>query len=233
MENNHTLRVAIVDYQMCNLFSVMHTCIHVGLDARITSDSTFILESDGVILPGVGAFGNAIKNLKRLDLVNPIKDFIDTGKPFMGICLGMQLLMSESEEFGNFRGLDIISGMVVRLTKESDKLEHVRVPQVGWNNIYRPQNRDKNLWNGTPLENIKNGEYMYFVHSYYPVPNNDEIILSVSNYAGIEFCSSFSMKNLFAFQFHPEKSAHEGIKIYKNWASIIKHYKESRNNHGR
>jgi len=223
-------KVAIIDYEMCNLFSVNHSCLHVGLEAHITSDISFILKSDGVILPGVGAFGDAMKNMKRFDLINPIKDFIATGKPFMGICLGMQLLMSESEEFGIFKGLDIINGTVVKFRSKKSDGSIIKVPQVGWNAIYNHKNEDSDAWRNTALENLKNGEYMYFVHSFFVVPSDDSVVLSLTRYEETEFCSSIVCKNITAFQFHPEKSAIEGIKIYRNWAKIVEIDKENRLN---
>jgi glutamine amidotransferase len=228
LENSHALRVAIIDYEMCNLFSVHHTCLHVGLDAHITSDISLILESDGVILPGVGAFGDAMENLKRLDLISPIKDFISSGKPFMGICLGMQLLMSESEEFGNFKGLGIINGPVVKFPSKGHRGNKIKVPQVGWNTIYCPREENSRVWEDTPLKNIRNGEFMYFVHSFYVVPSDDSVIMSYTRYEETEFCSSMIYKNIAAFQFHPEKSAGEGIRIYRNWFEIVRNNKESR-----
>jgi glutamine amidotransferase len=186
------------------------------------------MNSDGVILPGVGAFGDAMDNLKRLDLINPIKDFIGSGKPLMGICLGMQLLMSESEEFGKREGLDIIKGAVVKFPAIDDKGNKSKVPQVGWNGIHRSRIGEDDVWDGTPLQDINESEFMYFVHSFYVVPANKTVMLSVTDYEGTQFCSSIAWKNIFAFQFHPEKSAQEGIKIYKNWASIIRRDKEIR-----
>lgn len=209
---------------MCNLFSVQHACECIGIHSYITSDIDLIMQSDGVILPGVGAFGDAMANLKRLDLVNPIKDFIESEKPLMGICLGMQLLMSDSEEFGEHKGLNIIPGTVAKFPNKDSEGNIIKVPQVGWNGIYHGDN----FWDETPLQNIRQGEFMYFVHSFYAVPEDKIVTLSVTEYEGTKFCSSIAWKNVFAFQFHPEKSAQEGIKIYRNWAAIVRKYKESK-----
>ena len=216
MAELNNLNVAIIDYGMGNLFSVKQSCKYIGLNPIITADNNEIKSSDALILPGVGAFGDAMENLRQLDLINPIKEFISTGKPFMGICLGMQLLLTESEEFGTHKGLDIIKGKVVKFNN------NVKVPHVGWNQIFLPKKAEKNYWDNTPLKNLNNGEYMYFVHSYYSVLSDEQSILSVTYYADIEYCSSLLKGNIFAFQFHPEKSAHEGIKVYENWASIIR-----------
>lgn len=209
-------KVAIIDYGMGNLFSVKQACEHAGLNAAISSEFSEILDADAVILSGVGAFGVAMHNLEKLELINPIKNFINSGKPFMGICLGMQLLMSVSEEFGYHKGLNVIKGSVVRFsdTKESNR---IKVPQVGWNQIVRPGFIKEEIWNFAPLRDINNGEVMYFVHSYYVVPEDPKLALSFTKYGDIEYCSSILYKNIFACQFHPEKSGREGLKIYKNW----------------
>ena len=226
MTKKPKLSVAIIDYAMCNLFSVQHACRHVGFNSYVTSDKDDILKSDAIILPGVGAFGDAMANIRRMDLVAPIKDFIDSGRPFMGICLGMQLLMSESEEFGRHRGLNIIEGNVIRFPSTIDEGRKVKIPQVGWNRIFHPD-ESLDAWQKTPLQQIRDGEYMYFVHSYFAVPSNYRVVLSESAYEGIKFCSSLSFRNINAFQFHPEKSACEGIKIYKTWETIVWQSKEN------
>lgn len=212
-------KVAIIDYQLGNLFSVEHACEVVGLSPVITSDKDQIISADGLILPGVGAFGNAINNLRRLDLIRPIKDCAVSGKPLLGICLGMQLLLTESEEFGNYGGLDIISGSTKKFeTKSINK--RIKVPHIGWNKIFRLKEA-QSKWNDTPLRGRNNGEYMYFVHSYFAVPNSTTEVLSITDYEGIEYCSSMKKKNVFATQFHPEKSGLNGLKIYQNWADSM------------
>jgi imidazole glycerol-phosphate synthase subunit HisH len=213
-------RTVIIDYQMGNLFSVQHACVATGLDARIASDPAEILAADAAILPGVGAFGAAMENLEKLGLVSPIKDFIASGRPFMGICLGLQLLFSESEEFGSHRGLDLIPGRVRRFPAQDPAGTALRVPQIGWNQIHPPVSRPA-AWAGTPLEGVKPGEFMYFVHSYYVEPEDPGTALSLTRYEGLEYCSSVRRKNIFASQFHPEKSAAEGLKIYAAWAAGI------------
>jgi glutamine amidotransferase len=208
-------KIIIIDYLVGNLFSVQNTCAAIGIDAKISSDKNDILSADAVILPGVGAFGDAMQNIHKLDLAAPLYDFIQTGKPIMGVCLGMQLLFTESEEFGNHKGLGIIDGVVKKFALPDKKL---RVPQIGWNTICETE---KNTWNHTPLANIPNNSYMYFVHSYYAVPEYKENILCLTNYEGIEYCSAVVKNNIFAFQFHPERSAKQGIEIYKNWSKNI------------
>jgi len=207
-------RTVIVDYGMGNMFSVLRACASVGLDAVLTSDRKELERAAAVILPGVGAFCPAMENLSRLDLALPLKDFCASGKPFMGICLGFQLLMSESEEFGNSRGLDIIPGTVKKFPCPNP--ERAKVPQIGWNEVQR-----RGSWDGTALEGLADREYMYFVHSFYVQPSDPRDTSSVTSYAGIDYSSSISRGNLFACQFHPEKSAWNGLKIYRNFKKLI------------
>lgn len=211
--------IAIIDYDAGNLYSVQHACEFVGLNAEITSDKSKIAAADGVILPGVGAYGAAMDNLKKIGLISSIKDYIAQGKPFMGICLGMQLLFSQSEEFGNHQGLDIIKGKVIKFSHKSKSGKLIRVPQIGWNTIYPS---DKKIWQKSYLKNIKPEEFMYFVHSYYCLPSDKNDVLSYTNYDGFEYCSSVLRGNVTAFQFHPEKSGKEGIKIYQEFAKAVK-----------
>lgn len=207
-------KVAIIDYQLGNLFSVKQACVFLDMDADITTDRNKLLEADYAILPGVGAFGEAMQNLQRLDLVSPIRDFIASGKPFMGVCLGLQLLFSESEEFGATRGLDLIKG-VIKKFKPADTSGHIlKVPQIEWNQIYETKD---NHWKESPLASCHHGDYMYFVHSYYVKPESEQYVLSKTEYGGYRYCSSIINRNIFACQFHPEKSGLHGVEIYKNW----------------
>lgn len=220
MLEKEKITVAIVDYEAGNLFSVEHACKTVGLNPMITSKQQDLLKADALILPGVGAFGDAIKNLHKLDLVKPLLEFASSGKPFMGICLGMQLLFSTSEEFGEHEGLNLIAGNVVKFPSINKNGEIVKIPQIGWNQIFHPPNAWRK-WHGTPLEQIANGEFMYFVHSFYANPQNSENILSVTRYSDLNYCSAVVKENIFASQFHPEKSAAEGIKVYQHLANKI------------
>jgi len=213
-------RVAIVDYKAGNLFSVEQACKAVGLDPVVTCRQETILAADALILPGVGAFGDAIRNLYELDLVSPLRDFSASGKPFMGICLGMQLLFSASEEFGDSKGLDLIEGRVIRFPDADRDGEKTKIPQIGWNRVVRPA-RPGNAWGSTPLENVRDGEFMYFVHSFYAVASKPEHVLATTEYAGVEYCSAAIKENVFATQFHPEKSADAGLSIYRSWADGI------------
>lgn len=218
-------QVAIIDYGMGNLFNVQRACAKVGLRSVITADKNVIMQSNGVILPGVGAFGDAIANLKRLDLIGLIREQISRNIPFLGVCLGMQLLMTESEEFGGHKGFDIIRGRVVKFNNSDQRNPMIKVPHVGWNRILFKKNQSMNLGDSV-LQDISNGEYMYFVHSYYPVPEDDAVTVTTTCYEGIEYCSSLSRGSVFAVQFHPEKSGLEGLKVYENWANKVNQYEE-------
>jgi glutamine amidotransferase len=214
MENN-IKKVIIIDYQLGNLFSVKQACDTVGINAEISSNRDDILNADALILPGVGAFIEAMINLKKFGLDIAIQTKVNSGTPIFGICLGQQLLFSESEEFGSGKGLDLISGTIKRFP-ETIGNRKVKVPHIAWNTIF---NSNKE-WQNTALKDLNDNEFMYFIHSYYVKPKDDSCILTLTNYDGIEFCSSILKNNIFATQFHPEKSAAKGISIYKNWALI-------------
>jgi glutamine amidotransferase len=236
-------RVAIVDYGMGNLFSVQQACARVGLEAEITSSAEAIAGASGVILPGVGAFGVAMESLRALQLDQTLRQAASSGTPFFGICLGMQLLMNESFEFGRHEGLGIVPGEVVRFEPGADGMAQVKVPQVGWNRIRQPaapvavrevrparkpaQGKTPakpagRLWDGTGLSGIEDGAYMYFVHSFFVRPRDPNCILSVSFYGGMKFCSSLAVNNVFATQFHPERSGPRGLRIYQNFAARVR-----------
>ena len=206
-------KVAIIDYQLGNMFSVKQACEFLGYEASITSSSKELEQADYAILPGVGAFGDAMKNMERLDLVEPIRDFIAAGKPFMGVCLGLQLLFTESEEFGSYKGLNVVDGMVKKFPPQATDGQQLKVPQIEWNQIYE----SKNGWKKSPLQQCTNGDYMYFVHSYYVEPADEKLVLSETVYGGLRYCSSIIKDNIFACQFHPEKSGQHGVDIYKTW----------------
>lgn len=223
MIKNCKPKVAIINYGLGNLFSVQQACRINGLEGIITSTKEEIKSADAVILPGVGAFRAAMETLKRLHLTDVIKEAIETSKPFLGVCLGMQLLMEKSYEFGKCEGLGIIEGEVVRFNNPiSETGKILKIPQVGWNAIYSVENKNGNSWSNSLFQDISNHEYMYFVHSYYIKPKNQEACLSMSRYGDVEFCSSLQSGNMFACQFHPERSGHEGLKIYNKFAELIK-----------
>lgn len=199
--------IAIVDYQMGNLRSVQKGFEKVGHAAAITSDVREILAADHVVLPGVGAFEDAIGELRRRDLVGPLRDVIASGKPFLGICLGLQLLFDVSYEGGEHEGLGVIPGKVVKF----DVPAEYKVPHMGWNQarIVRP---------APVLEGIADNSYFYFVHSYYVVPDDPSYVALETTYH-LPFCAAVWRDNLFATQFHPEKSQADGLKLLAQFAA--------------
>ena len=209
--------IAIVDYGMGNLRSVHKGFERMGFPATVTQDPTKIKDASGLVVPGVGAFRMAMENLRSLDLVDPILAFIESGKPFLGICLGLQLLFRESEEFGSQQGLGVFRGKVVRFLFGDPAAPSMggdlKVPHMGWNEV----RIKKRL---PALDGIENGAHFYFVHSYYPVPEDQEIVATTTDYGG-EFASSVGRGNLFACQFHPEKSQSLGLRILKNFGSRV------------
>lgn len=207
-------KVIIIDYNLGNLFSVKQACDTVGMNAKISSSITDIQEADALILPGVGAFIEAMNNLNTMGLVDPIKNAVSSGKPFFGICLGLQLIFSKSEEFGSGEGLDLIKGTIKKFPTHINDVK-IKVPQISWNKI----SPFKQSWDNSPLFNIPENEFMYFVHSYFVQPDSEECIMTTTNYEGLDYCSAVYKDNIFATQFHPEKSASKGIQIYHNWAT--------------
>ncbi len=207
--------VAIVDYGMGNLFSVNRACAQVGLDSIITDSAREIAAADAVILPGVGAFGDAMTALRQRGLVDVLREAAAREKPLLGICLGMQLLMSVSEEFGRHEGLGIIEGEVIRLTVDSG----FKVPHVGWNQLRQSPGA---LWQHSLLNGLADGEFMYFVHSFCVKPKLPQLALATTHYGTFEFCSSLAHGQVFACQFHPERSGRQGLQIYRNFAVRIK-----------
>ena len=223
MFDQDEINIAIVDYGLGNLFSVKRACEYFGARAIITNGKEEILSADAVILPGVGAFGYAMNALRSLDLVAILQDLAESSKPIMGICLGMQLLMNKSYELGNHDGLGIIKGVVRRFENPADPTgKRLKVPQIGWNQIYVSSKGGEDAsWENSVLGDLSGGEFMYFNHSFYVQPEEPEVILSVSHYGNIEFCSSIERKNVFACQFHPERSGIDGLKIYGKLISLI------------
>jgi imidazole glycerol-phosphate synthase subunit HisH len=202
--------IAIIDYGMGNLRSVSKGFESLGYETSVTRTSEEILNSSGIVLPGVGAFGDCIRNLDEFNLIEPIKKSMVHKKPFLGICLGLQVLFDESEESPEVRGLGIFKGKIVKFPKFDDK--RLKIPHMGWNQV--------ELAKETPLLNgIPNSSWFYFVHSYYPEPDDQDIIVGRTTY-GIDFTCAVSKGNIFACQFHPEKSSNLGLRILSNFANL-------------
>jgi glutamine amidotransferase len=200
--------IAIVDYGMGNLRSVQKGLEHVGFPAEVTRDPDRIAAAPGVVLPGVGAFGACMDNLRAYGLIEPVRQVIASGTPFLGICLGMQLLFETSDEFGPVAGLGIFPGHVVRFADAPS----LKVPHMGWNQIRKRQDAPH-------LRGIDDGAFVYFVHSYYVAPADLSLTATSTEY-GVEFASAIARDNVFATQYHPEKSQRVGLKILENFGRI-------------
>ncbi|MFH1868283.1 MAG: imidazole glycerol phosphate synthase subunit HisH [Candidatus Omnitrophota bacterium] len=209
--------IIVIDYGMGNLSSVTNAIKLYTEDVKISSEPKDIKNAAKIVLPGVGAFKDAYAELKKRGLIKPIKDFIDSGKPFLGICLGLQLLFTKSYEDGMHSGLGIIKGKVVPFAKGKG----LKIPHMGWNSIDSSQKSKKmpKLKMCPLLKGVKDGSYMYFVHSYYAVPADDSVVAATTDY-GNKFCSFLWKDNIYAMQFHPEKSQDAGLNIIKNFVRL-------------
>lgn len=207
------MQLAIIDYELGNLFSVRQACVNLGYHPVITADPDAVRKADALILPGVGAFGAAMETLRQCGLDAAIREAVQAGTPMMGVCLGMQLLLTESTEFGAGTGLGLVPGKIVRLPDAPGR----KIPQIAWNQV-RPAAVD---WARSPLAGLTPGDYMYFVHSYYCAPDDAAVTLCETDYDGFHYCSALKHENLFATQFHPEKSAELGLGIYRRWLESI------------
>ena len=199
--------IAIIDYGVGNLRSVERAFEHVGAEPVVTASRAAIEAASAVVLPGVGAFGKAMSNLERAGLADVIRQVIAQGRPFLGICLGLQLLFEESEEMGQHRGLGVFDGMVKRFEV------NLKVPQIGWNQIH--------IQRPSPLlKGVADGTYAYFVHSYYVAPADREIVLATTDYE-FDYASIIGQSNVFGIQFHPEKSQAVGLRILRNFTALV------------
>jgi imidazole glycerol-phosphate synthase subunit HisH len=206
--------VGIVDYQMGNLRSVAKAVERVGGTAIVSSQPAELEQASHLILPGVGAFGDAIRELRQRDLVGWIRDWIAEERPFLGICLGMQLLFDWSEEGGRHEGLSVLPGKVIRFDNaNSPELSHRKIPHMGWNQV-RSQVQDDAMLTG-----MSETPYVYFVHSYYVVPDDHSVQWLTCEY-GHEFCAAVRVGNMMATQFHPEKSQGNGLQMLKNFLQL-------------
>lgn len=205
--------IGIIDYDAGNLKSVEKALAYLGEESIITREKKLLLQADKVILPGVGSFGDAMEKLHKYDLVSTIHEITEKGTPFLGICLGLQLMFERSDESDGVEGLGLLEGEILRIP---DK-EGLKIPHMGWNSIeYKP---DAKLFQG-----IEKNPYVYFVHSYYLKAKNEEDVAATTNYSTL-IHASVEKGNIFACQFHPEKSGDVGLQILKNFASIGKEQK--------
>lgn len=198
----------IVDYGLGNLFSIRQACRAAGISAEVSADPKAVQSAPMVILPGVGSFGDAMSALESRDLVLPLRDYAAGGGILFGVCLGMQLLLDESDEFGSHQGLGIIPGRVERLPVGPG----LKVPQIGWVQV----NQAGRPWTGTPLDGVRDREFFYFVHSYHALPRNPQVALANSRFGNVDYCCAVQHESVFGVQFHPEKSGLAGLSIYAN-----------------
>ena len=206
--------ITIIDYEMGNLRSVEKAFEKLGFVARVSNNPDDLLTTDKIVLPGVGAFKDCIHNLRSGGFVEPLLQHVEAGRPLLGICVGMQMLFDESEEFGRHEGLGLIPGKVVRFPHGMEEGgERLKVPHMGWNNI--------SLKKGSPIfSGIDNDSFVYFVHSYYCAAEDEEDVAASCRYGDVEFCASVWRENIMATQFHPEKSQDIGLKIFENFGRL-------------
>jgi glutamine amidotransferase len=212
-------KLVIIDYGVGNLRSVFNAITSLGIDAQISEQPEDILKAKAVILPGVGAFEDGMKGLREKNLIDPIIECVQRGSPFLGICLGMQLMMTKSFEFGEHAGLGLIEGEVIPFKNKlvNEKYDY-KIPHIGWNAIEQ-SGRD---WSQSLLKGVPDQTEFYFVHSYYVKPTSQKDILATTHYANQDFCSvSTNNKNIFGCQFHPEKSSQMGLQMLKNFLGMI------------
>lgn len=210
-------KIVIVDYGIGNVKSMYNALYNLGIDSILSSDKDTILDAPAVILPGVGAFQKGMENLYALGLFETIHSYVRSGKPFLGVCLGMQMLLEESEEFGLTAGLGLIKGKVIRLPTLISEKE--KLPHVNWNQLYEPSD---GRWNNTILDGFSVDLNVYFVHSFAAVPRNETSILSITKFGGEFFCSAINQDNIYGTQFHPEKSGNAGLLILSKFINLIK-----------
>ncbi len=217
------MAIMVIDYGVGNLRSVTKALESLGCEVKLTSDPDEVVRAKKLVLPGVGAFGAGMENLRRLGLVDAIRDAVRRGTPLLGICLGLQLLFDESEEMGRHEGLKLVRGKVVRFPQEilthpeprspnPEPRTPLRIPHMGWNAL-RIRKREP-LFVGIP-----DGAMVYFVHSYFPVPEDESVIAATTEH-GVEFVSAIAIDNIFGTQFHPEKSSRVGLQILRNFVSL-------------
>jgi glutamine amidotransferase len=202
-------KIIIIDYGMGNLRNVQKGFEKIGFEAKLTRSKKEIGSASAIVLPGVGAFKDCMENLEKYGLIEPLLRSIESGKPYLGICLGLQILFSESEEFGSHKGLDLIRGKVVKFKPDPA----LKVPHMGWNTV----EKEKEV---PMLQGIESGDFFYFVHSYYVIPEETQWISTFTTY-GKPFVSSIWKGNLFATQFHPEKSQQKGLRILEDFVRSI------------
>lgn len=208
--------IVIIDYGMGNLKSIQRGLKKVGVTVKLSSDPEVISKADRLVLPGVGAFKAGMHGLKKNGFVDAIYKFVETGNPLLGICLGMQMFLDESEEHGKHQGLGLIPGVVKKIPEnDQDKFKR-KIPHIGWTALYPYKNKE---WQDSYLEEIIQGEYFYFVHSYMSVPDEASNVLAQCEYEGLRITAAIQRDNITGLQFHPEKSCESGLGILKQFVN--------------
>ena len=208
--------IAVIDYGVGNFFSLLSSLNYVGLDTKLTNNIEEIKNAKGIILPGVGAFRDAIGNLEKYGLKETLINEAKNGKPFLGICLGMQMLFEKSYEYGEYEGLGLINGTVEEIKKYVSENSDLKIPHMGWNSlIINERFKDDKI-----LKDVDNNEYVYYVHSYFAKTDTKNIV-TYSEY-GTKIPGIVKNENVYGMQFHPEKSGDTGLKLLKNWGELIK-----------
>lgn len=211
-------RVTVVDYGMGNLLSVSRALEHCGAEVELASEPAAVADAEALVLPGVGAFADGMRGLQERGLVEPIRDYAASGRPLLAICLGMQMLMGRSTEFGVHDGLGVIDGTVEALPATSAEGRPQKVPHIGWSPLRRSNGAE---WTGTPLETIEEGEPFYFVHSYAAVPERPAELLAVSEYGGRPVAAVVARDAIVGTQFHPEKSGPAGLALLRGFTRSL------------
>lgn len=209
-------KVTVVDYHLGNLFSIRRALEHIGVEFELTGDPERIRQADRLIIPGVGAFGEGMENLRSLEIIDSVRDVMVQHKPILGICLGMQLLMNESEELGTHKGLGLIEGSVLKLSDNKFENIHYKIPHIGWNQI----DYDKDSGKDPLLEGIEPGTFFYYVHSFGVFPREKKQWLCGTEYGNNHFCSIVKKGNVYGCQFHPEKSGEAGLRLLSNFFNV-------------
>lgn len=213
-------QIVIIDSGICNLFNVQRALTTVGAEVTITSRKKDILDASAVVLPGVGAFGAGMRSLDQHDLTDAILSFVKSGKPLLGICLGMQLLLTESEEYGQWNGLGIIRGRVRALRPPQPGEPPYKIPHTGWSPIEPSDSANRSTaWQGTVLDGVAPASHMYFVHSYVAEPEDARCCIARTSYGSDRFCAVINWKNVSACQFHPERSGEAGLQILRRFVT--------------